>query len=89
MIKAEVYLFHLKQTLIKEARETYNDSLGGPGAIQEYKYALRRIKSAPTLGDLFRVARDMNLGLGSTLRLALNSFVDLDIADLQEAPEKW
>lgn len=89
MISSKAYLLELKRSLIKEVRERYNYSPGGKKAVQEYNYALRRIVTAPTIGDLFRVARDLRLGLGDTLKAAIGIFTDIDSEDLLEVPETW
>jgi hypothetical protein len=89
MLNAETYLLKLKRSLIKEVRERYNYSPGGKKAVQEYNYNIKRIVVAPTIGDVFRVARDLNIGLESTLRAAIGIIIDIDHADLQEVPESW
>ena len=86
MLHPEAYLFLLKKKLLKVARERYNYECC---SLKEYKYFVHRIQKAPTVGDVFRVVKDMELGAASALRIAISSFVDIDEDDFVEAPETW
>ena len=89
-MKKEVYFFLMRNNLAKELRERFNYSNGATEDVADYNYSLRRLKSAKTVGDLFAIAKELEIGLGSIIRLALDTVItDLKMEDVREIPNEW
>lgn len=89
-LRKKAYLILLKQHLVKRARVEYDYSVGGAGAIEQYKVFCLLIKKAKNLGELLRVARDMNLNLSEAVEIILSPLVEgVEKEDLVDAPETW
>lgn len=89
-MKKDLYLYLCRENLVREIRERYNHSEGGKKAACEYYYNLRRVKTAKNIGGLFAIAKELQIGLGSMLRLSLSTIItDLKAEDFFEMPEKW
>ena len=89
-LRKKAYIILLKKRLAKLAREEYDYSSGGKEAVVEYHAACSMIKKAKNLGELLRVAREMNLDLSEAIRLVLYPLVEgIDRDDLVDAPETW
>ncbi len=89
-LRKKAYLILLKRKLTNLAREAYDYSPGGFEAIEEYKISCHLIKRAKTLGELLRVARDMNLNVAEAVQLILFPLVEgIEKSDLVDAPETW
>lgn len=89
-MRKKAYLILLKKKLVKQAREEYDYSSGGTEAIEQYKVYCHLIKKAKNLGEILRVARDMNLNVAEAIQLILYPLVEgIEREDLVDAPETW
>lgn len=89
-MRKQAYLLLLRKKLVKHAREIYDYSSGGPAAVEEYNATCFLIKKTKTLGEILRVARDMNLNLSEAVQLILFPLVEgVEREDLIEVPESW
>ncbi len=89
-LKKQAYLCLLKNRLVKYARSAYDYSAGGEEAVEQYKVTCYLIRKAKNLGELLRVAHDMNLDVPEVVKLVLYPLVDgINKEDLAGAPETW
>lgn len=89
-MRKKAYLFLLKQKLVAHARQEYDYSAGGSEAVEQYKVQCHLIKKARNLGEILRVARDMNMNVAEAVQLILFPLVEgIEREDLLDAPETW
>lgn len=89
-LRKHAYLILLKKQLVKRARQNYDYSPGGKDAVLDYRVTCHLIKKAKNLGEVLRIARDMELDLGEVVHLILHPLVEgIEKEDLVDTPETW
>ena len=85
----EAYMTIMRKRFALVARQFFDQSAGGPEAVEEYRVRTHLIKKVRTMGGLLQVAHEMNLDVATVVRLCLQPFIGVERKDFVNAPEKW
>lgn len=85
----EIYMTVMRKRLALVARQFFDQSAGGPEAVEEYRARTHLIKKIKNMGGLLHVAHEMNLDVATVVRLCLQPYLGVERKDFLNAPEKW